>query len=350
MNQDLRYTTWLDSENIRYTSLPAFNLHDVDLATSLKNQARLDVALNPVKVSEYARLMRTGKAAFPPIMVCKPAEWTNGKWLIITGNHRVQAALEAGYAVFDAYHILSADTDPYVRELLIRSANVIEGDTITASERVSQAIHMMRTYQRSIKEVATAFHLHETSIAERLRAEATKERLARSGMTTERLPKGTLSKLEVVQSDVVLKDLAETIQKARIPMGMVAGLVQSVTHQGSESQQLEWLTKFRSSPEYQSTARETMGGSLKPKTVRYGFFARLSTTGHFIASHDTSLQKLGVTDAVSYQRFCEHVDALNLQFSTLRRQWPLGLTNAARDTSKSGPNKARTEVAVQASS
>ena len=329
MHQDRRYTKWLESEHVDFTEYPMFPLEKLDLHQSLQNQARMDAALNPVKVTEYARLLKEGRAEFPPIMVCQPSEWKNGKWLIITGNHRVQGALEAGLQHFDAYHVTGADTDPYVRDLLVRTANIVEGDTLSQSERVSQAVHMIRTYNRSVREVADAFHVHPSTITDRLRSERTKERLASQGFDVTKLSKqlnrGALARLDTLQSDIVLKEAARTIQDGKLSLEATTQLVQSVIHRGSEAQQLAHLHKVRESVDFKASVQETRAGKLRPTGPRWALFAQLRTLNTLIAARDSSLVKLGVTDAATYERFCEHANRLVDALRDLQRQGPPGL-------------------------
>src|ERR1043165_2339631 len=120
MNRDLATEQWLDKRHVPYRS-ETIRLADIDLETSLKNQARLSQPLDKDRVEEMTLAMRETKALFPPIVVYQNVG--TKKWVIITGNHRVHAAIDAGWSEFDAYVVTSQDK--MVLDVLTRTINQI---------------------------------------------------------------------------------------------------------------------------------------------------------------------------------------------------------------------------------
>lgn len=323
--RDARYEAWLQRENVSWAYLPSVAVDSLDLKASLRLQARLDAKLTPDKVERYAAEMREqGFYDFPAVILCYPSERTDGKAHLITGNHRAAAAVQAGITHVDAYHVVTADTDLYVRDLLVRTANVVEGDSISTEERMAQGVHLLAQYNRSAEEVAKALRISASTLSERYRQKRSYERLAKLGVPVQKLSSSVVSRLFALRNDPVLAEAAGAIAQTRMSVAEAGQIVSQINAYASQDEQLAFLARFKNTPAYQRSVRDTRGGAAPGPLHRRSLFIHLNALERFLEGKN--LGQLGITDRDTYEQFCRDSIKLSEKLLALRQAYLGGKT------------------------
>jgi hypothetical protein len=261
MGRDPRTEQYLTQQAVNWKHVPGVPIADFDLNASLKNQARLTGALNKDTVQEYALAMIDG-VEFPSVV----SRRVNGKEILLSGNHRLHAAVVAELDKFDTYRI---DTDdPFLIERITRSINSIEGMRPSRKESVAQAVYLVDGRHMTAKAAAAEFHIPVEAVLKAMRTSATRKRLAALGENPE-LPDAHLDTLNAVKSDRVLKPIGELVRLAQLPSEVVDALVKEVRAAGDEESQLRTVSQWRNRPDIKDRIGKYKGGTVK-KPVRGG--------------------------------------------------------------------------------
>jgi len=170
----LKHTMQL-SEGTHWNYLEEVPLSEFDIDTSLANQARLGAPLNQEAVLKYACDMLDG-AAFPAIIAYRK----NAKLVIIGGNTRLHAAIEAKRKTIDCYVVTI--TDPLTLHLLTVRDNTIEGRPQTKEENLEHAKSLVASGAFSVNEAAKMFGLGYQTLARSIRIQSVKTTLLLKGV------------------------------------------------------------------------------------------------------------------------------------------------------------------------
>jgi hypothetical protein len=153
-------------------------IKSIDLVGARINPARAHRRIDPDRVTAYGIAMLDG-TEFPAIVV-----FDHGGPLLdlVTGLHRLEAAIDAKLTDFDAYVVV--EPVEYRRDLLRRAINSIEGSAPTQQEQLKHAAEMLRLHPSltSIKDVAAAFKLSDFTLATFLRVTEADERALQLGV------------------------------------------------------------------------------------------------------------------------------------------------------------------------
>lgn len=133
--KDERTENWLKSHDVKYV-LSTIKIADIDRRASLANQAR-DTALVPEAVDSYRQALRNGDS-LPAIVVHK----VNGKYCIVDGNNRYQAAADEK-ALKGLAYVIDAHTPSETITLLTVSANALNGVRVDKSWALTTALYLV---------------------------------------------------------------------------------------------------------------------------------------------------------------------------------------------------------------
>lgn len=220
----------LKREGVEFEYHESVNLTDIDVAGSLRNQARFD-PLTKTNVERYALKMIDGEE-FPPIIVFSgPKGYT-----IVDGNHRVAAATEAERSTIDAY-VLDA-LDPLTITRLTRTWNIGNGQGLTQAEVLEQAIYLVKNTPYTQLEVAKMVGMNSRTLGGHIRARDGKEKLYALGVAAESLSTSHLEALAQLKDDAVLAEAARLAIRANLPIVRVQSMVQDVLKGTSEPERL----------------------------------------------------------------------------------------------------------------
>lgn len=237
-------------------------LKDIDRDKSHKNQARvMGKPVKPFTVEDYANGMKQGDE-FPAIVA-----YPDGKlYVVIDGNHRVDAALKNGLTTFDAYIVVT--DDPNLRMLLTFEFNrVMTGLSPDEADIDHQAVFL---FHQGIEKQEISTHLRipihriDTLIrdqAGRVRAERlTVERAYQSIPARE--SRNTLSRL---RQDPVFIEAIKLSAKYALTIAEVRELVTGTLALGSEASQLAFVEGFGSVRQQQKRDAEALASTGKPR-------------------------------------------------------------------------------------
>jgi predicted ArsR family transcriptional regulator len=290
----------LDRGKFSYRFVPEFKIAKIDLARSKANPARLNRTTDLDRCGEMGQAMTAG-VDFPAIVLIEDVDGI----IVATGMHRLIAATEhtkPPRAVFDAYLVI--ETDPYRRELLMRSINCIEGRGQTRDENLAHCAEMHRLYGGSIDDLAAAFNLRGAAIREYLRALKFDERAAQAGVgeLTNGMPAKTKQLLAKVQADATLADLVRTLKGTKASGEVAKQLIEEVIACHGEKQAQKLLERRQQEfVEQQESAKRQWGGrrgmdiptkAMKPIRTILNFSARYAndpTKLQFGALEETQL-------------------------------------------------------------
>jgi len=124
---------WLREWNVDY-AIQQVNLDRVDVARSMKNQARIGDVIDKDVVERYRIAMLDGDE-FPPLVF-----WRNqtGQYVVIDGNHRLHAAIEAHFDAVAGFVV--QDVSGLVVTGMTFQANVRHGKNVSDAERLHHAM------------------------------------------------------------------------------------------------------------------------------------------------------------------------------------------------------------------
>lgn len=299
MARDPRTEQFLQAEAVDFDFRKDVPIEDFDIVSSLRNQARLGPAIDKDRVTEYALAMLDG-IDFPAVVSYKAP---NGKFVLVTGNHRLHAALESEKKTFDTYVVKTED--PMLLDRMTRSINSIEGVRPTRKEAVAQAVYLVERRHLTAKAAAQEFHLPLEVVQRAMRTAATRQRLGRLGESPETLPETSLAMLNAVRNDNVLKPLAELIRQASLPIPTVQALVQEVKDEPTEAGQLRIVQSWRGRADVKDRIGKYKGGTVKKplrgadmETKLLGLFGVLANA----VANKRNLEDLGITSPKSQER------------------------------------------------
>ncbi len=206
---------------------------------------RLEEPLQEELVKDYATAMLNG-SAFPMIILVK---MKNGKYRILSGNHRGRSALNLGEKEIAAYVVKSGSEQAL--DIFARSANATNGEPPKKDERLQQAIALVELYGYSNKEAAKCLGLKENAVHEGRRAKECKKVLLKLGVDkADKLPQGTLLKLNnLIENENVLRHAGELITEYSMPGPEVSEMVKQIKRVRTEAQRIgvvgDWEEKCR---------------------------------------------------------------------------------------------------------
>lgn len=249
---------WLKNRGVEHTYTDDFALYLIDKDASLRNQARVGAPIIDEVVERYEIAMRNG-AEFPPIVVQQVGK---NKYVVIDGNHRLQAALRAEQSL-NAYVINNAS--PVQIALLTYEANTKHGEPTSLSEREQQAMHLVNLGS-SRHEAAAIMGIKPERLEYLEGTQQASERLVSLGYNPNDFSITMRRRMHNVRSDVVFKELADLVQDTKMSVADVDSVVPRVNNQRNEAQQLAVISDVRR--EREGLVRETASGAIGEKRTR----------------------------------------------------------------------------------
>jgi integrase/recombinase XerD len=184
-----------------------------DADKSLNNNAR-DKSLDPVRVAEYKEAMQRGDV-FPPVVAYKTSPQAR-KFIIASGNHRLQAAIQAKKPL-RMYDI--SGTAPEVIMLYAFEANARHGLNTSEDERISQALHLIAN-GATIPSAAAAVNLPRRIVDKASQRANADQRFLENGIavgTIEKLSTSSRWRLSQITTDEGFVGAARVFGRARRP-------------------------------------------------------------------------------------------------------------------------------------
>lgn len=292
--RDLRYEQFLRKHHTEFDYLENIPLGAIDWQRSLKNQARLTEAeVDPDRVDRYRDLMKEG-TDFPALIAWFDA--STNRYVLITGNHRFAAARTAHRETIDLYNVIQAASDEYLRELLTRFANEIEGVKSNERENERHAVWLVKRFNKSATTVANMTGVPVSTINALLRQEAVEDRLAKQNLPYDFIGVENKRAIYKIQNDLVLADAARLIHDARVTATGTKELVAEILAQGTEQAQLSAIQRWRDRPEIKRQITESRKAP-SDSTTRHRFMGLLRQMQRLTTDADRHRLQLSDPDA-----------------------------------------------------
>lgn len=232
----------------------------IDEEASLRNQARVFEALDDEQIVLYAQAMTEGDE-FPPIVVIKRPR--TPKYIIIDGNHRMQAAKLADKKGLSAYVV--KDASPAQVMVLTYDANTKHGKPTSLKERIVQAAWLVQNQGAKPSEAAKALSVPPQRLYSHIKSAETTTRARALGL---KLPDTYINKrLGNLGPDAVFKAAAELVTQAKLDHKAINNLVTAANRYRNEKDQLAAVARF--AKEYEGVVKATAGGTISlPRDIQ----------------------------------------------------------------------------------
>jgi ParB-like chromosome segregation protein Spo0J len=225
--------------------IPDLAIARIDLIASTSNQSRFE-PLDLPTVDRYVAALQEGDE-FPPILVrlIPPKGKDPEQLIILSGNHRVRAHLQADRRTIDAYLVICDD----LTALEIAYAdNADHGLPTTENERIVHALVLIDQHGRTITDAAKTVGVSHNKIRVRINANETAARAQKAGVAPEFaiLPGSLKASLSAVKNDKVLAKVITTIVTHRIGAGPAGAqrLISGVNGCSDTAGQMDFIAKF----------------------------------------------------------------------------------------------------------
>lgn len=236
--KDERTETLLKNHEVNFTGPTVIKLVDIDRKTSRHNQAR-EQAINPEGVERYRQAMRNGDE-LPAIVVYK----LNGKWIIIDGNNRDQAASDEKYEKCRAY-IVDPNTPSETLVLMTVAANATNGMSVDKSWVLNNALYLVETgYSREA--VSKALKVSVSAIEAHTRERMAGQRANQLRITNwNTMPIRVRQVIGRIRLDKPFVIVAEAAIATHVPYSADFGaIVTKINNATSEEESLEIATQW----------------------------------------------------------------------------------------------------------
>jgi hypothetical protein len=233
---------WLDDRGAQYELYTEISIELIDVARSLKNQARVESPLIQPQVDTYAEAMERGDK-FPPIVLYPIG---SDKYVVVDGNHRVAGAIEAGLKGLPAY-VLDVKTPAALVTILTFEANTRHGMPASREDRAQHAIFLIRNASETVKNAAARMNLPEHYLSKKWSEARADERARRA-----KIPPGVWhdlsysarTRLNTIGADESFTAAVNLAGKARLLMDDIEQLVRELRPIGSTAEQLALIQRW----------------------------------------------------------------------------------------------------------
>jgi ParB/Sulfiredoxin domain len=227
----------------------------IDLDAGKQNQARPGEEIDEERVEQFRLAMVDGQPF--PAVVCY--EHGDGTYYPADGNHRIPAAMGAGYTTIDMY-VLKAPEDS-VRHLITTSVNLLNGVRPTLAQTIAQAINTIELTGRSATWVAQWYDLPHQTLTRALQRRSALNRLRGVGLSEVKVGQGALEALATIPTDAALREATDVVVRARLTERQARDLSRDIRQQHSEAGQLAVVSQVREAPEIQRRIAEAGRGA-----------------------------------------------------------------------------------------
>jgi ParB-like chromosome segregation protein Spo0J len=237
--RDVRIEQRLTAQRVDWRYEDCIALTDIDAKASRANQARHE-PIDDALVERYCLDMIDG-VAFPAVVAERNK---SGKYVLLDGNHRCAASLMAEKTSIDLYEVkLPSD---YVRALLIRTLNLLEGKTLTKEEVLEHAAYLVNHYGKTKEAVAAELRLKSHTLTDYMRYCNTLQSLEHSGVVNAKALKQTsVLALHAISLEAPQASAAQLVLDAHMLGSEVDALVKAVRQAPTEKRQLEVIEENR---------------------------------------------------------------------------------------------------------
>lgn len=187
----------------------------------------------------YVHRMRQG-IRFPAIVIT-----TNN--MILGGNNRIHAAIQAGRTVVDAYVVNPSEQQ---RVQFMRLDNSRHGLNLCEDQKIITCVELFRKYQIPIKQLNDQFFGGSTETYHQIQrynaAEDVKEKLQSKGVDTKGMSIGTLAALYTLNDNLpTLKEAGSVVAEFHLNTAQVEDLTKTIRNGLTEKDRLTTIKEYK---------------------------------------------------------------------------------------------------------
>lgn len=276
--RQIQVEAFLDIEGAAWHYAGWVKIDDVDIVNGVNQQARF-TKFNKDNHDDYARVYRQGHPPMPPIVLFV---MPSGKYGIIDGNHRINAAKSVNLNEIEAYVVDS--NDPLLIERLRRAFNRLNGERVSSREAMAHAVHLVLYSGHSELAVAEELNLDKWSVYSAVRAARARQRIEKHGIDTTKMERSALERIQRIPLDSVLVPVARLIQRAQLPSDQASKLASAIMEKTSETDMLAVVAEWEQSLAGRIAANRN--GTIRPP-------APVRASEHIMRGINTAVNQLG---------------------------------------------------------
>lgn len=230
---------FLTERGITFDLLQQVSIANIDVETSLHNQARLGQPLNEETVRRYREALKRG-TKFPPALVKRQRD---GSLMVLDGNHRV-AAYAAEELPIDVYE---CEGRPEALTLVMYEANTQHGLPTSEEDRVAAAMYLIDQgfgMKEAADRMLVSVALVRREVA-RVNAERRAARVQLDPRQWGRLPDSIRTKLLQLSTDEVFDAAARLVCDTDMKTDQVLKMVTTLNRETSSQTQMDMLAALR---------------------------------------------------------------------------------------------------------
>lgn len=248
-------------------------IKSLKLRESLENNARFGSALDEARVSKYSFEMKAGKSF--------PAPVVSQQGLILAGNQRINAAVNAGRTAIDAYVIVKSAQSQV--DDFIRRDNTLHGKELTDDEKIQTCVEQHRKHGMAITKLNDMYFGGDGKSYQKIvsanQAKDVEERLLQKNVVTTQLSESTLTALHPLRENInTLRDTAQLALDFKLNTSEMDGVVKAIREKDTEEDRKAIIAEFRS-----TQVRRTRTGTVAPEASlkrQLGIFLKFLNSGH----------------------------------------------------------------------
>lgn len=285
-------------------------VNDIDREASRLNHARIGgPPIDPGLVEEYALSYESGDT-FPRVVVRKHGR----KYVVVDGNHRVEAADLFGVKFIEAY-IADVGDDEAIMDLLPRAFNRKAGRRTSKDEGYMHAIHAIDKYGYTLRKAAAAFGVSEKALGNRIAISATRERLVQLGVEANKMTDDSMKQLSPFNdNDHVLAAAGQVICRAKLTSKDVNSFLAKVKEERTENARIGVIAAFEQ--KYGVNGKQEAKRTQKKRKI---VFMRALTGMETLLDRGSTLNKFQITEQEEKRHVAERLADLGQKCQRLAR-------------------------------
>ncbi len=245
----LQAEQWLQKRGVKYAPPTLIPMDLIDERRSRNNQARRDPIVTD-SVERFAAAMKSGEAAFPPIVVYP----VSGRLTIVDGNNRQAAARRAGKDEILGI-VIDEKTSSELIQLLTVEANAHHGVTPELSWRINQAFHLCDLgFSDTAAAEAAAISLTQLKGARAVR-EADARAKALKVMGFSNLVPTARGALNVIKDEPVFEAACQAAIDSNMTIDEVRNMIRDTKNLPSEQARLDHIAEIVKEREQEASIR-----------------------------------------------------------------------------------------------
>jgi len=252
----------LEEKGVQWEFWDEIDVSLIDEVKSLDNQARFQ-PLNHEQVAIYKEAMERGDN-FPGAILHPQS---NGKYIIVDGNHRYMGAKESKYPL--AAYVIDKDTPIRVVRALTFEANAKHGLPSSQAERAEHAVWLIENVGESIRNASARMNLPERYVSRwynTVKANDRVRRLRIPGSHWEPLVAAVKQRLNAVVADETFIAMVDFAWKIRMSAEEADDYVVRIRQIGSTGDQLAEVEKW--TEELRERVADVAAGNERPTRKR----------------------------------------------------------------------------------